>query len=95
MDQSTIEVVMTIEDSKALTKPWIVTKQFRKWPSERDCMTTAAPKTIAIRSTTRRERHCCWVRTESHSISIETINGLEVNLMNSVYKMVCLLFATA
>src|SRR5215813_5666168 len=32
MDQGTIEVVMTIEDPKALTKPWVVTKQFRKLP---------------------------------------------------------------
>jgi hypothetical protein len=29
-DASTIEVQMTIEDPKALTKPWVVTKQFRK-----------------------------------------------------------------
>ena len=76
VDQNTIEVVMTIEDSKALTKPWIVTKQFRKLPMERDCMTMDAPKTIAILSMTRRERHCCWVRTESRSISIETIKAL-------------------
>ena len=27
-----MEVVMTIEDPKALTKPWVVTKQFRKLP---------------------------------------------------------------
>jgi hypothetical protein len=32
ISDDTIEVVMTIEDSKALTKPWIVTKQFRKQP---------------------------------------------------------------
>jgi hypothetical protein len=32
IDDNTIEVVMTIEDSKALTKPWVVTKQFRKQP---------------------------------------------------------------
>jgi len=32
LDPGTIEVVMTIEDSKALTKPWVVTKQFRKLP---------------------------------------------------------------
>ena len=32
INENTIEVVMTIEDSKALTKPWIVTKQFRKLP---------------------------------------------------------------
>jgi hypothetical protein len=32
-DASTIEVQMTIEDSKALTKPWVVTKQFRKQPA--------------------------------------------------------------
>ena len=30
INDNTIEVVMTIEDSKALTKPWVVTKQFRK-----------------------------------------------------------------
>ena len=33
IDESTIEVVMTIEDSKALTKPWVVTKQFKKQPA--------------------------------------------------------------
>jgi hypothetical protein len=32
-DANTIEVQMTIEDSKALTKPWVVTKQFRKLPA--------------------------------------------------------------
>jgi len=31
-DPMTIEVQMTIEDPKALTKPWMVTKQFRKLP---------------------------------------------------------------
>lgn len=30
---TTIEVVMTIEDPKAMTKPWVVTKQFRKLPA--------------------------------------------------------------
>src|SRR6185295_8745232 len=30
---TTIEVQMTIEDSKAFTKPWQVTKQFRKQPA--------------------------------------------------------------
>jgi hypothetical protein len=30
INDNTIEIVMTIEDSKALTKPWVVTKQFRK-----------------------------------------------------------------
>lgn len=34
IDDTTIEVQMTIEDSKALTKPWVVTKQFRKMPAE-------------------------------------------------------------
>lgn len=29
----TLEIQMTIEDSKALTKPWVVTKQFRKMPA--------------------------------------------------------------
>jgi hypothetical protein len=33
IDPSTIQVEMTIEDSKALTKPWVVTKQFRKMPA--------------------------------------------------------------
>ena len=32
-DANTIEVQMTIEDPKALTKPWVVTKQFRKLPA--------------------------------------------------------------
>jgi hypothetical protein len=32
-DPTTIEVQMTIEDPKALTKPWVVTKQFRKQPA--------------------------------------------------------------
>jgi len=32
INANTIEAVMTIEDSKALTKPWSVTKQFRKLP---------------------------------------------------------------
>jgi hypothetical protein len=30
--ESTIDVEMTIEDSKALTRPWVVRKQFRKLP---------------------------------------------------------------
>ena len=33
IDPTTIEVQMTIEDPKALTKPWVVTKQFRKQPA--------------------------------------------------------------
>ncbi len=33
IDPTTIQVQMTIEDPKALTKPWIVTKQFRKQPA--------------------------------------------------------------
>ena len=33
IDPTTIQVQMTIEDPKALTKPWIVTKQFRKMPA--------------------------------------------------------------
>ena len=33
INRTTIEVQMTIEDPKALTKPWIVTKQFRKLPA--------------------------------------------------------------
>ncbi len=33
MNDTTMEVQMTIEDSKALTKPWVVTKQFRKMPA--------------------------------------------------------------
>jgi hypothetical protein len=32
-DDTTIEVQMTIEDPKALTKPWMVAKQFRKLPA--------------------------------------------------------------
>jgi len=32
INDNTLEIVMTIEDSKALTKPWVVTKQFRKMP---------------------------------------------------------------
>ena len=32
-DANTIEVQMTVEDPKALTKPWVVTKQFRKLPA--------------------------------------------------------------
>jgi hypothetical protein len=32
INADTIEIVMTIEDPKALTKPWVVTKQFRKQP---------------------------------------------------------------
>jgi hypothetical protein len=31
-DDKTIEAVLTIEDPKALTKPWVVTKHFRKLP---------------------------------------------------------------
>jgi hypothetical protein len=31
-DANTIEVVLNIEDTKALTKPWVVTKHFRKLP---------------------------------------------------------------
>jgi hypothetical protein len=33
IDPTTIQVQMTIEDPKALTKPWVVTKQFRKMPA--------------------------------------------------------------
>ncbi len=33
INPTTIEVQMTIEDPKALTKPWVVTKQFRKLPA--------------------------------------------------------------
>ena len=33
VNPTTIEVQMTIEDPKALTKPWVVTKQFRKQPA--------------------------------------------------------------
>jgi hypothetical protein len=33
-NDTTIEVQMTIEDPKALTKPWVVTKQFRKLPAQ-------------------------------------------------------------
>jgi hypothetical protein len=32
-DANTIQVQLTIEDSKALTKPWAVTKEFRKLPA--------------------------------------------------------------
>jgi hypothetical protein len=32
-DPKTIQVQMTIEDPKALTKPWVVTKQFQKMPA--------------------------------------------------------------
>jgi hypothetical protein len=34
INPTTIEVQMTIEDPKALTRPWVVTKQFRKQPPE-------------------------------------------------------------
>jgi hypothetical protein len=34
INPTTIEVQMTIEDPKALTKPWVVTKQFRKQPPD-------------------------------------------------------------
>jgi len=30
IDENTLQAVLTIEDSKALTKPWVVTKRFRK-----------------------------------------------------------------
>ena len=33
-DPNTLEIQMTIEDPKAMTKPWVVTKQFRKMPPE-------------------------------------------------------------
>jgi hypothetical protein len=32
-DPKTIQVQMTIEDPKALTKPWVVTKQFQRMPA--------------------------------------------------------------
>jgi hypothetical protein len=32
IDESTIEAQMTLEDEKALTKPWVVTKRYRKAP---------------------------------------------------------------
>jgi hypothetical protein len=32
IDDSTIEAVMTIEDPKALTKPWVVTKRYNRQP---------------------------------------------------------------
>ena len=47
---------MTIEDPKALTKPWIVTKQFRKQPEGPASMTMGAQKTTAIRLTSPRAR---------------------------------------
>jgi hypothetical protein len=34
INEKTIEVQMTIEDPKALTKPWVVTKQFQKLSPE-------------------------------------------------------------
>jgi hypothetical protein len=33
IDDSTIEAQMTIEDAKALTKPWLVTKRYKKQPT--------------------------------------------------------------
>lgn len=33
INENTIEIQLTIEDPKALTKPWAVTKQFRKMPA--------------------------------------------------------------
>jgi hypothetical protein len=33
IDENTIEAVMTLEDAKALTKPWVVTKRYRKMPA--------------------------------------------------------------
>ena len=33
IDDSTIEAQMTIEDDKALTKPWHVTKRYKKQPA--------------------------------------------------------------
>jgi len=33
INENTIQVQMTIEDAKALTKPWVVTKEFRKLPA--------------------------------------------------------------
>jgi hypothetical protein len=33
INDNTLEAVVTIEDSKALTKPWVVTKRFRKQPA--------------------------------------------------------------
>ena len=33
INPTTMEVQMTIDDPKALTKPWVVTKQFRKLPA--------------------------------------------------------------
>ena len=34
IDENTLEAQITIRDSKAMTKPWVVTKQFRKMPPE-------------------------------------------------------------
>jgi hypothetical protein len=33
VDQDTMEAQMTIEDAKALTKPWVVTKRYRRLPA--------------------------------------------------------------
>jgi hypothetical protein len=33
IDENTIEAQMTLEDEKALTKPWVVTKRYRKAPA--------------------------------------------------------------
>jgi hypothetical protein len=33
IDENNIEAQMTIEDEKALTKPWVVTKRYRKMPA--------------------------------------------------------------
>lgn len=32
IDEDTIEAVMTIEDEKALTAPWVVTKRYNRQP---------------------------------------------------------------
>jgi hypothetical protein len=57
---TTIEVQMTIEDPKALTKPWVVTKQFQKMPpgtrlydygcaeNNRNPVDTATGKTLTL-----------------------------------------------
>ncbi len=48
LDDETIEAQMTIEDDKALTKPWQVTKRYKKQPRARGRGTTRAARTTAI-----------------------------------------------
>ena len=68
-DANTIEVQMTIEDPKALTKPWVVTKQFRKMPAGTRVYDYGCAENNRNPADVETGRRWCWVRTENRSTS--------------------------